>query len=86
MWARRSRTSTTTPGAGKDAWVVGRPLREISHGATLVGRRTILRAAHRGSRTASLLVDAGLDVPSTPQPHISSEETPWCPWRAVDCR
>lgn len=39
-------------GAARDAWVAEHHLREISHGATLVGRMTIRYAAHRGSHGA----------------------------------
>jgi NADH:ubiquinone oxidoreductase subunit F (NADH-binding) len=63
-------------GAAKDGWVVERHLAELVEGARLVaGRRRVRYAAHRGSRTALLLRDAGLDVLEVPPRYVSSEET-----------
>ena len=62
-------------GAVKDAYVVAHHLDELVHGANLLGRNGIRYAAHRGSRTESLLRAAGLDVLSVPQRYVSSEES-----------
>ena len=65
-------------GATKDAWIVEHHLHELVEGAALVapGRRPHVRyAAHRGSRTAAMLHDAGLPVLEAPHRYVSSEET-----------
>ena len=62
-------------GAVKDAYVVAHHLDELVHGANLLGRNGIRYAAHRGSRTESLLRSAGLDALSVPQRYVSSEES-----------
>lgn len=65
-------------GAAKDAWIVQHHLHELVEGAALVtpGRRPDIRyAAHRGSRTAQLLAEAGLPVLEVPPRYVSSEET-----------
>ncbi len=65
-------------GAAKDAWIVQHHLHELVEGAALVapGRRPHVRyAAHRGSRTATMLREAGLHVLEAPDRYVSSEET-----------
>ena len=65
-------------GAAKDAHVVEHHLEELLRGASLVAhgrRRSILFAAHRGSRTAALLAATGADVLEVPDRYVSSEET-----------
>jgi NADH:ubiquinone oxidoreductase subunit F (NADH-binding) len=66
-------------GAAKDAWVVENHLSELLDGVNLItgGRRraNTLFAAHRDSRTARLLAEAGLAVLETPERYVSSEET-----------
>ena len=66
-------------GARKDGWVVQHRLDEVIHGvelldAALRGRGTRY-AAHRGSVTEALLLEAGLDVLSVPHRYVSSEES-----------
>lgn len=65
-------------GASKDAWIVANHLHELIEGAGLVatGARPRVRyAAHRGSRTATILAAAHLDVLEVPHRYVSSEET-----------
>lgn len=64
-------------GAAKDAWIVEHHLPELVEGAGLVasGRAPVRYAAHRGSRTASRLREAGLAVLEVPERYVSSEET-----------
>lgn len=66
-------------GAAKDGWIVEHHLHELIEGAGLVAgdgtRRAVRYAAHRGSRTASLLAAAGLGVLEVPHRYVSSEET-----------
>jgi NADH:ubiquinone oxidoreductase subunit F (NADH-binding) len=62
-------------GAGKDAFVVERHRADLVYGATLVGGTRVRYAAHRGTRTEAVLLDAGLDVLSVPHRYVSSEES-----------
>lgn len=62
-------------GAVKDAFVVRRHLDELTRGASLLSSNGIRYAAHRGSRTESLLRSAGLAVLSVPHRYVSSEES-----------
>lgn len=62
-------------GAAKDAHVVAHHLDELVRGATLVSRRGVCYAAHRGTAAARALHDAGLDVLEVPDRYVSSEES-----------